>query len=299
MSKTIGFLGPQGTFGEEAAILYKRNTVRVPYPSHEEVIQAVFNRRVEQGVVARENSIGGSVDETVDALIHGPIGITMTLAPNGQSVRVHPNELMVCGEVQLSIVQCLYLKPGVARHEVEVVYSHAQGLTQCRNFLRKEFPNAKLAPQVSTVAGVQAMLQSEVPAAAIAPRRAKDYYPVHLAENGIEDNHANKTRFLVIGRYDDLDIVGCKTSICFMVPGDEKPGSFDRVSQLFAIGGVNKLLIESRAAKTELGKYVFLMDIDGQRQDKVILRILELLVIAGLTTTLKVLGSYHKWRNGE
>jgi prephenate dehydratase len=292
----IAFLGPQGTFTEEAAHRVNPKAELVPCISNAEVLEALRQGKVDQAVLPRENSIGGTVVDVIDPLINGPIGILMQLGQGGKML-VQQQPFMLCGEVQIPITQCLYLqKPGQV--DVGVVYSHPQGLLQCERFLREHYSNAQQVATSSTVAGVEEMLKATRPAAAIAPERARVHYvAAHLAQRGIEDNPHNTTRFLVVGEEDCKPGSMDKTSLCFTVPEDESPGSFDRVSSLFGlICGVNKRLVESRPTKNGLGTYVFWVDLDGHRTDAVISRILELVVVAGLTTSLKVLGSYPRYQ---
>jgi len=256
-------------------------------------MQAVFEGGADLGYVARENNLGGTVVDTVEPLIRNQVGTTMRL--ENELLSVMQGRLMVCGERILAIEQCLYGHTGV---RVSKIYSHPQGLAQCEIFLNRRFPEAERIPASSTVEGVEKILGDEN-AVAIAPPWVADLYPdVPLLENGIQDDRVNNTRFLVVGREDWPPTGRDKTSLWFTVPDDDRPGAFDSVSQLLALAGINKTVIESRPGKTELGKYVFLVDIDGHCKDKVVELALELIVRAGHTTTLTILGSYPRWQNG-
>jgi len=204
---------------------------------------------------------------------------------------------VVCGEMVLPIRQCLYGNRGV--QEVARVYSHPQALIQCEEFIKVRFPGVQLIPANSTIAGVE-NLRRDKEAVAIAPPWAVDFYPdVLLLEKDIQDSTVNDTRFLVIGKDECAPTGRDKTSLWLTVPEDEKPGSFDRVSMMLALCDVNKRLIESRPMRTLLGCYVFLIDVDGHWLDPVLSRVLELLVLTGCTTSLKVWGSYPQWQNGQ
>ncbi len=287
----VAYLGPEGTFGWRVVTRENPKAEIVPCVSHSQVIQAVMRGDAEKGYVARENSLGGTVVDTVDPLIKNPVGIMMRL--EGGKVVSSRGDLVVCGERVLPIEQCLYGLKGLQK--VQRVHSHPQALIQCEAFIRSRFPQASLIPATSTIAGVE-KIREDRESVAIAPPWAVDFYPdIPLLERGIQDSPINDTRFLVVGKEECAPTGIDKTSIVFTVPGDEKPGSFDKVSMMLALCEINKRLIESRPMRTLLGRYVFLIDVDGHRLDPMLSRVLELLVLTGLTTSLKVLGSYPRW----
>jgi prephenate dehydratase len=288
----IAYLGPEGTFGWKVATSNNPGAELIPCSSHAQVIHAVVEGRANRGYVARENSLGGTVTDTVDPLGRNAVGTEMRFE-QGEVISSHGG-VVVCGEVVLPIVQCLYGVP----QRVARVYSHPQAITQCEEFIRARFPGAELIHARSTIAGVEELRQDKE-AVAIAPPWAVDFYPdIPLVETGIQDSPVNDTRFLVIGTNECAPTGQDKTSLWFTVPEDEKPGSFDRVSMMLALCGVNKRLIESRPMRTLLGRYVFLIDVDGHRLDPVLSRVLELLVLTGLTTSLRIWGSYPR-QNGR
>lgn len=290
---SVAYLGPEGTFGWRVATRDNPEAVVVPYKSHSQVIQAVMKGEAERGYVARENSIGGTVVDTVDPLGRNPVGFEMRLEDG--KVVLSGGDLMVCGETILPIEQCLY---GWGTSKVARVHSHPQALIQCEEFVRRRFPDAQLIPASSTIAGVEKLYEDKE-AVAIAPPWAVDFYPeVLLLEKDIQDSPVNDTRFLVIGKDECASTGRDKTSLWFTVPEDETPGSFDKVSMILALCGVNKRLIESRPTRTLLGSYVFLIDVDGHRMDPILSHVFELLVLTGLTTSLKVWGSYPR-QNGQ
>ncbi|MFH1575433.1 MAG: prephenate dehydratase domain-containing protein [Candidatus Nealsonbacteria bacterium] len=294
--KKVAYLGPEGTFGWYVAE-NSSHTEIIPYNSHAKVIQAVVDGKAEKGFVARENSIGGSVVDAIDPLIAGSIGIRIYLDGNSKEVVYSPMSAMTCGESVLPIVQCLYGRP-VRKNEIKRIYSHPQGLAQCEEYIAKRFPQAQLVSVGSTVGGVEKILEDDE-AVAIAPPWAKYFYSgVILMEEGVQDRKDNTTRFLAIGKEDCRPTGNDKTSIYFQVPGDERPGSLVRVLQILAAVDINMRLIESRPTKTQLGRYGFIADIDGHRNDCAIRRTLEFIVGVKIVTMLKVLGSYPRWRNG-
>lgn len=290
----VAFLGPVGTFSWQAALLYNSEAELVECKKNSDVIKAILSGEADCGVIARENSIGGTVVDAVEPIIASSVGIS--LIKEGEQIVYSNGKLMLAGNLNLPIKHCLFAKKDSPQWEEGVlIYSHEQALAQCSNYLQKYFPGADLVSTVSTVAAIPKMLESLEPALAIAPEKTGELYPeVVMIEEGIENDHTNTTRFVVVSNHDCKPTGNDKTSILFGVPQDERPGSFDRVSQLFACCGINKSLIESRPAKTALGRYVFLMDLDGHRQDSVLRRIFELIVEVGLTTTLRIFGSYPR-----
>ncbi len=288
---SVAYLGPEGTFGWRVVTRDNPGTVTIPCTSHSQVIHAVMEGKAKTGYVARENSLGGMVVDTVDPLGRNPVGIEMILE-DGKVVSCS-GSLIVCGETVLSIEQCLY---GFERiKKVARVYSHPQAFAQCEEYIRSRFPAAQFVSANSTIAGV-AELREDQEGVAIAPPWAEHFYPdIPLLARGIHDSSVNDTRFLVVGKDECAPTGKDKTSLWFTIPGDEDPGSFDKVSMILALCGVNKRSIESRPTRTLLGRYIFLIDVDGHRLDPVLSRVLELVVLAGLTTRLKVLGSYPRW----
>jgi len=295
MGKRIAFLGPLGTFGWRVVTKDHPDATLYPCLSHAEVIQEVIEGEADLGYVARENSLGGTVVDTVDPFLRNPVGIAMHLQEG--SVISLRGDLVVCGETVLPIEQCLYGHNN--DREVTRVYSHQQALSQCRKFLSIRFPRAELVPADSTVGGV-ARLREDPCGVAIAPPWAGEFYPdIPLLEKAIQDFPVNDTRFLIVGREECVPSGTDKTSLWFTVPEDEKPGTFDHVSQILALANINKRSIETRPMQTELGKYIFLIEVDGHCRDRIIELALELIVLAGHTTKLTILGSYPRWQQAN
>lgn len=273
MPKRIGFLGPAGTYTEEATIRYDAFATRVPLPSNAAVIDAVQGGACDEGVVPLENSLEGSVNDTTDLLIHD-------------------SKLSIWQEIVIPIEHYLVAKPGTQAAGVKVVYSHPQALGQCRKYLQKHFPNAQLVPSASTVAAVTDMQNSKELAAAITPRRAIELYTVEVLAKGIQDNPHNVTRFVVLGHKDHPATGEDKTSICFAFSSDV-PGQLYSVMGAFALRNINLEKIESRPAKDGLGRYIFLIDLEGHRTDPEVHAALE--ELRQHTSMLKVFGSYPKY----
>ncbi len=277
MAKRLGYLGPPGTFSEEAALRYDADASRLPFPSFRAVADAVQTGMADEGVVAIENSLEGSVNDTLDLLIHEAT-------------------LSIRWELVVPIEHCLLAKPGTQAPDVQVIYSHTQALGQCRGFLARTFPKAQLIASLSTVAAVEDALASKTTAAAIAPLRAASLYPVAVLARGVQDNASNVTRFVVLAHQDHAPTGADKTSLCFGF-ADDRPGILYKAIGVFALRGINLAKVESRPTKEALGEYIFLVDILGHRQDATIREALD--ELKGIASWLKIFGSYprHKERS--
>ena len=275
MTDRIGYLGPAGTYTEQAALLYAPEAELRPYPTISAVGDAVAAGKLDSGVVPIENSLEGSVTFTLDLLI----------AQSGLSIR---------NEIVIPIDHYLVAPPGVSADSVAVIYSHPQALAQCRAYLGVHFPAVVREASLSTVAAVVDMLGSRTPAAAICPRRATEIYDVQILARSIQDNPANQTRFVVLA-HDDHPPTGLdRTSICFAFAVD-RPGSLYRAIGEFAGRNINLVKIESRPTKQELGRYIFLIDCDGHREEPEVAAALQ--GLSEFADVFKILGSYPHWES--
>jgi len=272
MSNRLAYLGPPGTFSEEAALLHDAQAQLLPFASVTAVAAAVDSGMADQGVVAIENSLEGSVNDTLDVLIH-------------------ESGLSICRELVLPIEHCLLAAAGASSPDVQVIYSHPQALGQCRRFLERCFPKAHLEAALSTSAAVEEMLSHEG-AAAIATRRAAEIYGAQILARGIQDNPSNKTRFVVLASHDSPPTGQDKTSMAFSVAHD-RPGTLVGVLHEFSDRQINLTKIESRPSKKELGVYIFLLDMDGHRTEPAVAEALER--VRGQAFFFKVFGSYPRY----
>lgn len=273
MSKRLGFLGPPGTFTEEAALLYDSGAKLVPFPSVSAVGSAVVSGMVEEGVVAIENSIEGSVTDTLDLLVHG-------------------SELAIKYEVVLPIRHCLLVRPGAQANDIKVVYSHPQALAQSRRFLEKCFPGAQMEAALSTAAGVEEVKKSDGSIAAVATSRAAELYGVRVLASDIQETTTNVTRFVVLASEDHPATGSDRTSLCFSFD-DDRPGILVEVLGEFAKRNINLGKIESRPSKEVLGRYIFLVDLFGHRHDPPVKEALTR--VSAITSRLRVFGSYPRF----
>jgi prephenate dehydratase len=272
MVKRVAHLGPAGTFSEQAALLYDPQAQLVPFSTMAAVASAVASGMADEGVMAIENSLEGSVTDTLDVLIHD-------------------SALLIRRELVLPIEHWLLAKAGVTAEQIELIYSHPQVLGQCRRFLERCFPKAAVEASLSTTAAVEQMLQRDG-SAAIAGVRAADLYGVQVLARGIQDNQNNETRFVVVAAEDSPRTGHDKTSFAFSVAQD-RPGSLVDALHEFSQRQINLTKIESRPTKQELGRYVFLVDLEGHRSDAKVTEALE--AVKAQAYFLKVFGSYPRF----
>ncbi len=270
---SVAFLGPRGTYSEEAALEHASDASQlVPFGTIAAVIRAVEEGAAEQAVVPIENSLEGSVTHTADLLIHS-------------------TDLLIRREIVLPIHHCLLIQTGFALPLVRVVYSHPQALAQCRGYLAEYLPKAEPLASLSTAGAVKDMGSSTLPAAAITSRRAAEIFGAKIFDHNIEDSANNKTRFVVLARSDAERTGRDKTSLCLDFTEDAA-GTLHATLGELASRGINMLKVESRPDKRSLGRYVFLIDIEGHRKDVVVREALR--GVRNRAALFRVLGSYPR-----
>jgi prephenate dehydratase len=271
----VGFLGPSGTYAEEALRASAPGPVdEVPFATVYETVMAVQAGSVDRAVVPIENSLEGSVTTTLD-----------TLAGEADRVRI-------VGEVVRPISHSLVARPGVTLEQVVRVVSHPQALAQCRRFLRERLPQAGSETAGSTAEAVRVVAASGDPLAALGTRLAADLYGCEVLAEAVEDGGENSTRFVWLAPEEAApgDDVATKTSIVFWGFNDESPGALVGVLSEFAYRAINLTKIESRPRRVRLGHYMFFADLEGGAGDDSVAAALE--ALRGRVETLKVLGSY-------
>ncbi len=265
----VAFLGPEGTFTQQAAYKHFGHAIEVlPFPAIDEIFRAVASDACSFGVVPVENSTEGVVTHTLDSFLN--------------------TSLLICGEVVLRIHHNLMSR---CQHlaEVEEVFSHQQSLAQCREWLDRFLPNRKRTAVSSNAEG--ARLAAIVPnSAAIAGEVAASLYDLSILERNIEDDPDNTTRFLIIGKQAVGPTGADKTSL--LVSTGNTPGALYRLLEPFADHAINLSKIESRPSRRGMWDYIFFIDLEGHKDDP---RIAEALAILEKRARMvKWLGSYPK-----
>jgi chorismate mutase / prephenate dehydratase len=266
-SLSVAYLGPQGTFSQEAAAKHFGGMTKlVPSGSIDDVFRQVETGALGYGVVPVENSTEGAIGRTLDLLL--------------------ATRAKICGEVMLPIRQCLMSKSG-RLGDVRKVYSHTQSLAQCQQWLARHLAKAERAPVVSNAEAAR-LAARERGAGAIGPKTAAALYGLKVIAASIEDESKNTTRFLVIAAQDAAPSGRDKTSL--VMSTRNVPGAMHELLTPLAANQVSMTRLESRPSRTGLWEYVFYVDIEGHQSDANVARALS--ELEQKASFLKNLGSY-------
>jgi chorismate mutase/prephenate dehydratase len=266
-SMTVAYLGPQGTFSQEAAAKHFGGVATLEScATIDEVFRQVETGGCGYGVVPVENSTEGAIGRTLDLLLSTPAKI--------------------CGEVMLPIRQCLMSRSGALKG-IRKVYSHAQSLAQCQQWLGRHLPSVERVAVVSNAEAAR-LAARERRAAAIGPKSAAALYGLKLLARNIEDQSKNTTRFLVIAESDAAPSGKDKTSL--IMSARNVPGAVHALLAPLARNRVSMTRLESRPARAGLWEYVFYVDVEGHQQDANVARALA--ELKRKASFLKNLGSY-------
>jgi chorismate mutase/prephenate dehydratase len=274
----IAFLGPEGTFTQQAALKHFGHAVQCQSQgSIADVFREVEASGANFGVVPVENSTEGVITHTLDSFV-------------GSS-------LNICGEVALRIHHHFLLKEGLSKEELlkkgatqpVKVYSHAQSLAQCRQWLDANWPGIERIA-VSSNAEAARRAQQEQGAAAIASEAAAELYQLNIITANIEDMPDNTTRFLIVGKQ-TTEISGeDKTSL--LVASKNEPGALYHVLAPFHEEGVSLTRIETRPSKSGTWNYIFFIDLEGHQDEKKVAKAMKR--VQQQCSDFKCLGSYPK-----
>jgi prephenate dehydratase len=272
----IAYLGPEGTFSEEAALTQARreDATLVPFSSIPALVSAVETGLTERAMLPIENSLEGSVSFTLDLLIH-------------------ETDLKIRNELVVPVRNNLVVVPGTKLEQIKSVTSHPQPFGQCRRFLERCLPNVDKVAALSTAAAVSTVIQAgDSSQAAIGTLRAAELYGGEVLARDIQDNRSNVTRFFLLARHDAEPTGFDRTSFCFNVK-QNIPGAVHEVLTELATSDIQMTKIESRPTKSVLGDYTFLVDVEGHRKDPIIAAALDR--IRERTARVKVFGSYPRF----
>lgn len=264
----IGYLGPEGTFSQQAVLKhFGRSAVGLPMGSIEEVFQEVEAGNADFGVVPVENSGQGTIQVTLD----------MFLTSN----------LKICGEVELRVHQYLLSRSGRIE-DIERIYAHPQSFAQTAGWLRANLPRVEKVPVSSNAEGARRARNAD-DAAAIGGESAAHVYGLKkVIMKSIEDDDDNTTRFLVIGRKIFPPSGHDRTSILVFI--HDKPGALFDVLSPFARHGISMNRIESRPSHQARWEYGFFIDLSGHVEDEAMQQALA--ELEAHSAQIKVLGSY-------
>ena len=269
----VGFLGPHGTFAEEALLTQPDLAAaeQVPLRTVPQVITAVESGDVDLGLVPLENSIEGTVTVTLDTL-------------------AFDTDLLIQREVDLPISLHLCARKGMKLADVRTIVSHPNPLGQCRSWLASKLPDAELVAANSTAeAASQVAAEDRADLASIGTKFGAELAGLDVLASEIEDHPENETRFVLVGTGIPAPTGHDKTSIvCFQ--REDRPGSLLAILQEFAARAINLTKLESRPTKQGLGEYCFFIDFRGHVADEVVADCLRNLVAN--QAEVKFLGSY-------
>ena len=268
----IGYLGPMGTFTHQAALEFfpKAGSHFTPYSSTQEIFESIEKEILEYGVVPIENSLQGTVRETLDMLIE--------------------KNLFIYGEIESRIVQNLIGLKDSELSQIKNVFSHPQAFAQTKSWLKANIPNANLIDVSSTAEAVRRVRKLEDKSyAAIGTEFAAEVYELKVISSKIEDEPSNFTRFLVISKKESpLKTEKVKTTVVFVTK--HIPGALYWVLKLFSDAEINLSKIESRPRRMGRWEYIFFMDFEGDKEDTKVKEVLE--QMKSNVIWFKVLGTY-------
>lgn len=279
----VAYLGPAGTFSEEALRLAagEHQFESDPRASLHDAILAVADGNAQRAFVPFENSTEGTVRPTLDAL----------------AFDVGAGAVRIVGEFDHRIRQALIAREEVDLERIEVVVSHPQASAQCAQFLRRSLPAAEVRAVSSTSDAVRQVSESEGPWAALGAAAAADSYGCVVLRSGVEDTGDNVTRFVWLApegdeaaRPDYPEAVW-RTTLVFSELGEDRPGALVEALAELSNREINMTRIESRPRRLELGRYLFFIDLDGGLRDAAVAEGIE--ALRRKAETVQVLGSYQ------
>ncbi len=268
-SLKVSCLGPQQSYSNLALNKFFGSSVKIKFNnSISEIFDDVSRKSVDFGVVPIENSNQGSIKETIDHLIK--------------------DNSRLCGEVNLDIKHCL-LSNTKNISEIKKVYAHEQTFLQCNQWLKKNMPHIERVFTSSNSAAVKKIIKLKN-SAAIASKSCSPTYKVNILKNNIHDSTDNTTRFIIIGNH-DINVSGLdKTSILISI--DNKAGALNDLLSSLSKNKISMSKIESIPTRINNWEYMFLLDIEGHAEDKIVSKALK--EIQKKSSFYKNLGSYPK-----
>jgi prephenate dehydratase len=274
----VGFLGPAGTYSQEAVYAGpgSENFEPVPLPSVHDAVMAVHEGRVERALVPIENSLEGAVNATLDTLAF------------------ETDDVQIVGEIVVPIHHCLIAREPVELDRIVAVTSHPQASGQCATFLRAQVPQAAIVDAASTADAVRTVAERDgsEPWAALGSSAAAALYGCAVLASEVEDPPGSQTRFVWIAREaPDPGVGGAwKTALMFWEPSDDRPGWLVRCLSEFAEREVNLTRIESRPRRRGLGTYMFFVDLGGRADDPAVAQAIG--ALRSHAEGVRVLGSF-------
>jgi prephenate dehydratase len=272
----IAYLGPRGTFSEDAmqAAVGDAEVEPAPAASVYDAIQAVREGEADRALVPFENSIEGAVTATLDTLAFDADGVTLV------------------GEYDLPIRHCLIAREDMPLDRIEAVISHPQPSAQCARFIRENLPQAEVRAAPSTAEAVRTVAESDQPWAALGAESAAELYGAAVLRHGVEDEPDNITRFVWVAPEGTTPSGSgpWRTSLVFSELGEDHPGALVDALQVFSDRAVNLSRIESRPLRRGLGRYQFFLDVEGSAAEEPLAGAVE--ALRAKAENVRLLGSW-------
>jgi prephenate dehydratase len=272
--RRVGFLGPEGTFTEQALLSQADLAAEelVPMATFAEVLSAVDTGELDHGFVGIENSIEGTVTVTIDAL-------------------ALEHDLLIQREVVLGIQLNLLAPPGVGRSGLRRILTFPVAAGQCRSWLARELPGVEVVAANSNAEAARVVAEeADGISAAVAPALAAKIYGLEVLASDIEDHPENQTRFVLVGRDGYPPATGHDKTTIVVFQRTDQAGSLLAILQEFAARAINLTKLESRPTKKALGDYCFIIDLEGHLDDAVVADCLR--TLRTKVADIKFLGSY-------
>jgi chorismate mutase/prephenate dehydratase len=268
----VGYLGPQGTFTHQAALAFfpKAGSRFIPFKTIIEIFENIQKNNLNYGVIPIENSLQGTVRETVDLLIE--------------------KDLIIYGEIELRIIQNLISTRSSDISKIKKIYSHPQAFAQTSSWLKANLPSIEKINVNSTAEAVKIVKeQNHSNFGAIGTSFASEVYELKVLSSHIEDIPSNFTRFLIISNKENkVKKKNLKTTIVYVVK--DIPGALYSVLEIFAKANINLTKIESRPRRKGRWEYIFYMDFEGDKDDPKVQQVIK--DMEDNIIWYKILGSY-------
>ena len=275
----ILYLGPEGTYTSKAAHYYSKNHFAreknfelIPCENIGDLARKVEQNRELNGVIPIENSLEGSVNETLNLL-------------------AHEIDVSIKAEINLPIAHNLIGKEDQKLQNIRRIISHPQALAQCRKTLKKIIPGKVSTENASSTAeAVKSLANCNKDTAALGNKKAAELHGFEIIKEDVQDNEDNWTRFIAIGHNDCPGRGENKKTSLISIPVENRPGILHEILEEFAVREINLTKIESRPTRRELGEYLFFIDLSGSREKKKIEAAIK--GVRKKSSYLRVLGSY-------
>lgn len=268
----VAIQGQAGSYHHQAVVRFFGEDVEiVPRQTFKDTFLALKNNKADYAIVAIENSLFGSINQTYDLLLK--------------------NSFWICGEVYLRIEHCLVGLPNANLTDIKEVHSQLEALAQCEDYLDNSLPSVERIEHHDTAASVEAIKKwNNTTRAAIASERAAKLHGMQILQKGIEDHKENYTRFVVVEKQSRNTSESTKTSLVLTTGADTKAGALYKALGAFAERNINLTLLHSRPVIGRAWHYLFYVDLETGSESPEFLDSLKKLSQLGFKT--HILGSY-------